>query len=152
MIIKGVLVVTNPSDLVYEPDSTIYLLPHRLRLVRTSFGDNGFSGVRTLTSEKQFLHDLQMQAEASKMVDGEIPPELEGIGGMDMGTFAKLESGEYMTVSPGEKLKYLVCNPNHYWAALIREGMVLLHPVSEETIKTEYEGANLVQTTFASFV
>jgi hypothetical protein len=152
---QGLIVLENYKDL--KRANTIFLLSYRLRLVRTSLGDNGFSGVRTLTSNDQFLRDLQAEAELSKEAAnaeaGCDLPDLEGIGGVDMGTFAKLEPGNYMTVSPGSRLKYLVCNPDHQWAAALMDDIVWLCPVDQKQVKDlKGDSTRIVKTSFASFV
>jgi len=160
--LSGVVVVSDLSQLAQCP--TVFLLPSKLRLIRTALGDNGFRGVRTVTSMAQFAKDLQKEKEGVKQgVD--YMPDFDGEGNLtdvDPGSedsintvFNSIEEGEWVGVRPGDSIKYLVCNPQHRWALALSDGVALLCPVSPEKagkVLGKAKTQRVLETDFASFV
>ena len=155
----GIAVVSTLN--AFDKELEVYMLPYRLRLIRTTRGDNGFSGVRTLTSQVQFMKDLAKEAEMNKEAGDSMPAEEEEVGENEAksadghpGVFGEINEGEYMTVSPGQSLKYLVCNPQHRWALQINtDGIALLMPVSKKKAKSAFKGWAVIEVNgIASFV
>ena len=153
--LSGIAVVSSAA--AFDKDCPVYLLPYRLRLIRTTRGDNGFAGVRTLTSQIQFMKDLAKEAEMNKEAGDSMPaeeetPEKSADG--HPGVFGEINEGEYMTVAPGNSLKYLVCNPQHRWAVSVNEdSVILLMPVSKKKAKVAFKGYKVIEVNgIASFV
>lgn len=154
------MVVSDPKVMAENIEGRIFLLPYRLRLIRTAFGDNGFRGIRSVTSQVQFHKDLEAEAEFNKESGDFMPPEKKegeekAAGGEVLqASFSAIGEGEYMTISPGNSLKYLVCNPSSLWAVGIVEGSILmLCPVSQKQAKATFKGKKVVEVNaVASFV
>ena len=155
---NGVVIVSSPKDLIRKDNpSTLYLLPYRLRMVRATHVDNGFSGVRTVSSQAAFLQDLQNEAQMHKDNPHYLPEDIENGSSPETdhpgAAFGAIVEGEYMTVSPGHNLKYIVCNPEHFWVLAIHDGILLLYPCTEKTAKKEFKVSSMVTVAgLASFV
>lgn len=155
MDIGGVVVTNDPEGLVFSKETVLYLLPNRLRVIRTAFGDNGFRGVRTVTSQLAFLKDLEKEVEQNKETGDFMPDELTAPNEAAPGAaFNSIKEGEFMTVSPDGSLKYLVCNPKHRWAlAISPEGILVLCSVTQKTVAKTYKGLPQITVNgIASFI
>jgi hypothetical protein len=145
------IVVVGDINTLKKADGTIFLLPSRLRLIRSALGDNGFSGVRTVTNMMVFQREMMMDAEHNKdtvMPDKETIDDPKKINEF----FGGLKEGEYMTVSPKGTLKYLVCNPSHRWALVRGPEAILLCPVSNKKAGTALKGTAIIEANgMASF-
>jgi len=148
----GIAVVRDIKDLV----PPVYLLPHRLRLIRTALGDNGFRGVRTVTSERAFQADMHHQMKPQGTPDF-LPENIEAEGAVPQNPdalFGQIQDGEFISIEDAAgSTKYLVCHPAHRWALSVRSNTVLLCPVSPATAKKALKGADVIEVNaFASFV
>lgn len=149
---KGIVVIPTVRELAAIINGPVYILPSKLRLVRSTLGDNGFSGVRTLTSDKQFLHDATSDpAFADKLAD---VTELEQANATVSAVMGELGSGAFLVISPGSSAKYLVCNPTHNWVVTVRDGIAHLATASKVNWskmlnKIEFP---VIETVFASFI
>jgi len=158
--IGGIVVVTSAKVLATVAEGgLIYLVPNKLRLIRTTLGDNGFRGIRTVTSNVQFLKDLQKEADLNKETGDYLPADITQGSPASPNTdapgaaFASIEEGEFMTVSPGHSLKYLVCNPNHRWALTVRNGVIHLYPCAKATANKSFKLTQVVEVNgMASFI
>jgi len=155
---NGIAIVSSLKDLIRSETPTIYLLPSRLRLIRTTSGDNGFSGIRTVTAQSVFMQELAQEAQTNKETPDYLPDDIEGIAESPSSehpgqAFSGIKEGEFMTVTVQHRLKYLVCNPNHRWAIVVHEGIALLCPCSPTAAKKAFKAFNPIEVNIiASFV
>jgi hypothetical protein len=153
---KGMAILPTVKDLAAIATGIVYILPSPLRLVRTTAGDNGFSGVRVLTAKKVFLKDVSQDEQfAEQMQDVNT---VEQAGEQVNNIINELDDGAYLIVSPGMSAKYIVCNPRHNFVVTVIDGITHIATASKETWKKVLKPSNkeakykVVETAFASFV
>ncbi len=130
---KSVIVLTDSNQLeaILQKTKCLELtLPSRLRLIRSALTDNGFCGVRTITSERAFIRDVLQDEnfitpELAEKLQDDADAVLEDQNEI-LKPLTALAAGEYLVISPGASAKYLVCGPKDCWKALVSDNAIYL--------------------------
>jgi len=153
----GIVLLSDPKVFAkLADDGFVFLLPSPLRLVRTTRGDNGFSGVRTITYSKSFYACLKVEAmEAEgKEITPDVLGELQNAGPDEAEVLDTLGPNDYRVVSERGTAKWLACHPRSKFALTTVGGTRYLCPMVTDTVLSMFKknSKQVVTSSFASFV